>query len=1148
MRKKLNLFLFVSVLFGTTLCSAQVNTDLKPQIKSPEVNKFEQYMNMPVNLVSGTPQVSIPLYTLEYGGMKLPISLDYDASGVKVESIASSVGQNWSLNVGGVVSRIVKGAPDEGSSSVTSQSEIAVNGYYKDYGLSKLDLLLNGFSNSSPLYSRYVQFNYWLADANSGKKDSQPDLFYFSTPEGGSKFVFNEQRNVVYTENTDFIIKENFVDTYFKTWTATSPGGIKYKYGIDSGSAYGNGNVVEKNYSATSIGELLNDSNFTVNSWFLSEVSNYMNTKTIQLGYIDSNYSYLLSNKPTKLTPYCLTNSSLNGSNCDSGDWQYGSFAIAPFSTSELLQGSTLMQNNTISKLISTITAGSTVIQFNYSTRDDLTPILGINPKKLEEIVIYSNSIVVKKIKFSYTTVQSSVTNRSQDVTDLKRLRLDSVIETSSDEKTTKPYVFIYNSTPLPSRLSYAQDKWGYFNGKNTNPSLLPKTKFFTDEYYLADRGVSLITTKAMSLEKIIYPTKGSVNFEFESHANTEPTDFYIESTPTSNLVTINPLPSSSFGNNAYNETTFTYSPQYAEETIKINSTLMFPSPLNGSYNPGGTAPSYCSPSSANAVEVIDNTTNVVIATVNYSKLQLDSYVQYGTTYYYSKSSTISTPIDPSLLVSGHSYTVKVYGIGNCYYNTTTLDVHKVFPIYDVGGLRLKKVVYKNFDNSILKQQTYTYLQPRVVNNPVLFSKVLWNFNSNYLAKYFAVVPGNAVNFYSTMDANLTSNNNIYRSGYYYHLSTGTDPLDINFMGPAISYGEVRETDGNGTTIHIFNRYKNYLELNNYNVQYSLPPVPKMQSILAGEKQSVTEQKNDGTVLKSTTYDYNYSSVNTNVKGVAISCYDSGLSFFEPYYIQGQLKNVKTETVVEQLGTSQVTSSTSYTYNGTNHFQPSIISKTNSKGEELITKMYYSGDLLTQNQSLFNQNRKSTPLKTELYNSTTKLSEQQTTYTSDATTGSLLLPKSVYASKFPNSLATLPGIGNLERKVTSDYYDTSGNLTQYTPEGGAPVSIVWGYDKTQPIAKIENATNAQLVSALGVSDFNAITEAQISSLNNLRTNATFSQSMITTYTYQPLVGVTSITDPKGDTVYYTYDGLGRLQYVKDAQGKLLTDYQYHYKN
>ena len=54
--------------------------------------------------------------------------------------------------------------------------------------------------------------------------------------------------------------------------------------------------------------------------------------------------------------------------------------------------------------------------------------------------------------------------------------------------------------------------------------------------------------------------------------------------------------------------------------------------------------------------------------------------------------------------------------------------------------------------------------------------------------------------------------------------------------------------------------------------------------------------------------------------------------------------------------------------------------------------------------------------------------------------------------------------------------------------------------------------------------------------------------MITTYTCDPLIGVTSITDPKGYTIYYTYDSFGRLQHVKDAQGNIVSENEYHYKN
>lgn len=55
-------------------------------------------------------------------------------------------------------------------------------------------------------------------------------------------------------------------------------------------------------------------------------------------------------------------------------------------------------------------------------------------------------------------------------------------------------------------------------------------------------------------------------------------------------------------------------------------------------------------------------------------------------------------------------------------------------------------------------------------------------------------------------------------------------------------------------------------------------------------------------------------------------------------------------------------------------------------------------------------------------------------------------------------------------------------------------------------------------------------------------------AQMTTYTYEPLIGVTSISDINNKPTYYIYDTFNRLWYIKDYQGNILKKYDYHYKS
>ncbi len=81
-------------------------------VNSPDAMAFSQVNFLPINEYTGKPGITIPIYEIAFGDLKIPIALSYNYGGVKVNSMASSVGSNWSLLAGGSIIKQVNGLPD----------------------------------------------------------------------------------------------------------------------------------------------------------------------------------------------------------------------------------------------------------------------------------------------------------------------------------------------------------------------------------------------------------------------------------------------------------------------------------------------------------------------------------------------------------------------------------------------------------------------------------------------------------------------------------------------------------------------------------------------------------------------------------------------------------------------------------------------------------------------------------------------------------------------------------------------------------------------------------------------------------------------------------------------------------------------------
>jgi hypothetical protein len=158
----------------------QVGTRIDKLVKiippSPEAASLGKYGEVPVGLFTGIPQINVPLYSVKEGNVNVPISLSYHYNGARVTSIASSAGLGWTLNAGGVITRNVRGMPDESAKGY----------FYRDARMSPLTLPITS-SMTSAQYAQYENLAY-------NNTDLEPDLYSYNFLGYSGKFFIDHNR------------------------------------------------------------------------------------------------------------------------------------------------------------------------------------------------------------------------------------------------------------------------------------------------------------------------------------------------------------------------------------------------------------------------------------------------------------------------------------------------------------------------------------------------------------------------------------------------------------------------------------------------------------------------------------------------------------------------------------------------------------------------------------------------------------------------------------------------------------------------------------------------------------------------------------------------------------------------------------------
>ncbi len=1111
-----------------------------PQVigPSPTVSSLMKFEEIPINSYTGNPDISVPLFNIPsmVKDFNFDVSIKYHPASIAINEKSSDIGLGWNLFAGGVISRTVRGIADE-SFKLESTSKPGSIGIYHN----------NNVSNHHNYYydkiSNLSQFAYQNPDAANqyywdvvkrGKFDTEHDLWQFNFLGHTGRFYIkkNLQGILEILPLSDYRIK---IINHYSTvnsnpyilsgFTVFDEKGFKYVFDLSEISTSAVATQITHANLNTQENIVANDPH--ISAFHLTKIYDNNNNLLINFEYY-SQYKESYSAQQKRERYY----------NSISEDVVRNASCMGELPT----RFNTITTNITATqklKKIYIVKKGE--INFTYTLgRNDTNINNGSDAARLTSITLKDNyGHEVKKYTFAQGYTQMKLNSR---------MVLNTISVSHGGAANSEKFEFSYKSI---LNGNYKKDNWGFLSyeeiadcGYKHSESLNP--------YIHADTDV---------LQAIKYPTGGAAVFSYESN-----TYSYIGADEITNF--------ESNHENLIKTKTLSYN-------FTANGTFLLPSVVDtiAVFRPSITLP-------------MDQT----MAPVH---MFLRAYENQGQLV--ESTNLICSYTEPGCCIKKNLKLNRGYSVTrnalNLNYNDTdgvSIDFYKKkFPenkyLYG-GGIRIKEILYFDTDINIHNQDIYSSASL----NPTRRIKYSYNFSDNNNQSSGALVHA-APNFEKD-DGIFVNNRCIDESGEphttqgvfsYHEISDYSETPIISTQGAYVGYKNVRiKEEGNGYRDISYTSPIDYPSYVSYEEPFvSLPDLEYKRGLMLTEK--IYNESNQKLKASTNIYSFDDQLVVTGHKFWQLYGYKGNLwnnysefktaltqsTLYLPasFYITNGISRsmvaspsemISNKPILEAYGWSKLSSTNTKNYfyeNGVakilennESFEYNPINKMisqytsiNEEGTELKTKYFYhSGN------STYSQNRISEIEKIESYRNGKLLDTKKINYANNWTSN---------VSYLPQQIQTSFGSGNAETEVTYDQYDSKGNLLQYTTKDGLPTAVIWGYDGTQPIAKITGATYAQVSSLASAivtaSDTDAAAAVNndetslLTALDNFRKTSALPGYQITTYTYDPLIGIRSITPPSGIREVYLYDAANRLKEIREnnATGKVLKEFKYNYK-